>query len=328
MRGGLVLVCLGSVGLVGCFAPTPQPGAACAPGDLCPEGLVCDNGICVVTPSGADGRTVDACGAACTTPDGAPDAMIALLDTDNDTIPDVVDNCVLIPNPSQHDEDADTVGDACDNCPHLAAAQTDGDNDGVGDACDPSPAVGGDFIARFISFEGGVIPADLTLTGTWTGVNNDAARTSSTNARMLIPGSRMIVTAEMGGDVESVSGTSRELKIVTARTATSQWHSCGFDDTDSTMLYTFEIENENGGGGTTIILNAPEPTRPTRIDPGAFYIRNTADTTALTVTCAGMEGASPIATSAAAPALTAGQVEVISTRVSYSLRYIIIIGHT
>jgi Thrombospondin type 3 repeat len=38
-------------------------------------------------------------------------------DTDDDGIPDSVDNCVETPNFDQHDADNDGVGDACDRCP-------------------------------------------------------------------------------------------------------------------------------------------------------------------------------------------------------------------
>ncbi len=71
-------------------------------------------------------------------------------DTDNDTIPDVNDNCPINPNTDQLDEDDDGVGDACDddadndgiaddidNCPSDANSnQIDADQDGIGDACD------------------------------------------------------------------------------------------------------------------------------------------------------------------------------------------------
>jgi len=57
-------------------------------------------------------------------------------DSDGDGIPDVIDNCPLVPNPDQADLDRDGVGDACDNC--VAAfnpSQEDSVGDGVGDAC-------------------------------------------------------------------------------------------------------------------------------------------------------------------------------------------------
>ncbi len=48
-------------------------------------------------------------------------------DDDNDGVPDVSDNCRLVPNASQTNSDTDVLGDACD---------TDDDNDGVPDSQD------------------------------------------------------------------------------------------------------------------------------------------------------------------------------------------------
>lgn len=63
-------------------------------------------------------------------------------DTDNDGIPDTVDNCPDVANADQADTDGDNVGDACDNCAFAANGdQTDTDSDGYGDACDNCPAL-------------------------------------------------------------------------------------------------------------------------------------------------------------------------------------------
>jgi hypothetical protein len=60
----------------------------------------------------------------------------AVLDTDHDFVPDLVDNCPRTPNLDQGDTDCDGVGDACDNCPYTfnpgQDAQLEG---GVGNAC-------------------------------------------------------------------------------------------------------------------------------------------------------------------------------------------------
>lgn len=97
-----------------------------------------------------------------------PDYAQADLDTDNDSIIDLLDNCPGLANPAQADNDADGYGDRCDNCPqipngpdngtctsgNIGAActdhddcgwfgvcsmdQEDADQDGFGDVCDPA----------------------------------------------------------------------------------------------------------------------------------------------------------------------------------------------
>ncbi|TXG35065.1 T9SS type B sorting domain-containing protein [Seonamhaeicola maritimus] len=65
---------------------------------------------------------------------------VGALDTDNDGILDVDDNCVDTANADQADTDSDTVGDVCDNCPDDANTdQADADADTVGDICDACP---------------------------------------------------------------------------------------------------------------------------------------------------------------------------------------------
>jgi hypothetical protein len=65
-----------------------------------------------------------------------------LLDSDGDSIPDIWDNCPMIPNPLQTDSDGDTIGDACDNCPLVSNAdQNDSDTDTIGDTCDNCVAI-------------------------------------------------------------------------------------------------------------------------------------------------------------------------------------------
>jgi hypothetical protein len=73
-------------------------------------------------------------------------------DTDDDTVPDGVDNCLTVPNPDQADGDGDGRGDACDNCwaePNWDQGDADGDCPAVppaytedpkcGDLCDNCP---------------------------------------------------------------------------------------------------------------------------------------------------------------------------------------------
>ena len=78
-----------------------------------------------------------------------------MVDEDNDSIPDSIDNCRGIPNRGQADSDGDFIGDDCDpidnrvdgdedgilnsadNCPTVAnLPQADSDGDSFGDACD------------------------------------------------------------------------------------------------------------------------------------------------------------------------------------------------
>jgi hypothetical protein len=59
-----------------------------------------------------------------------------LLDTDQDTVADLVDNCPFASNPFQQDQDHDLIGDACDNCPAVANQnQKNSTGAAVGDAC-------------------------------------------------------------------------------------------------------------------------------------------------------------------------------------------------
>ena len=59
-----------------------------------------------------------------------------LLDTDMDGIPDVDDNCPLLPNPDQNDCDDDGVGDVCEL---DAGTQVDLNGNGLPDDCEVAP---------------------------------------------------------------------------------------------------------------------------------------------------------------------------------------------
>jgi hypothetical protein len=71
------------------------------------------------------------------------------VDTDGDTICDLVDNCPTKANVGQADADTDNVGDVCDNCINLTQVSggspdfCDVDSDGYGDACDGDLDTGG-----------------------------------------------------------------------------------------------------------------------------------------------------------------------------------------
>jgi len=93
-------------------------------------------------------RATDASGNVDATPDSY--TWTISIDTDGDGVPDVTDNCPLVPNADQLDTDGDGLGDACDpdddndtipdvtdNCPLVPNTdQTDTDGDGIGDACE------------------------------------------------------------------------------------------------------------------------------------------------------------------------------------------------
>lgn len=87
---------------------------------------------------------------ACNNNDDTPPPQAEMIDTDDDSVLDDVDNCPEISNLDQLDTDGDGMGDVCDddddndgildvddNCPLTGNQdQLDTDNDGIGDVCD------------------------------------------------------------------------------------------------------------------------------------------------------------------------------------------------
>jgi len=62
-------------------------------------------------------------------------------DSDDDGVPNSVDNCPTTYNPGQEDVDNDSFGDICDNCPNdYNPDQADADSNGVGDVCEAPSA--------------------------------------------------------------------------------------------------------------------------------------------------------------------------------------------
>jgi len=121
-------------------AACPDDGNACTT-DLCDAGGQCTHAVgnagALCRPAGGECDIPDTCtgmNAGCTdrvkpdeTPCGGGDGMCAAgvcefppppLDSDQDRLPDAVDNCRFDANMDQHDADDDGLGDACDNCPN------------------------------------------------------------------------------------------------------------------------------------------------------------------------------------------------------------------
>jgi hypothetical protein len=104
------------------------------------------------------------------TADGKPDVPPDVLnDRDGDGVPDDIDNCPDIANPSQANEDGDDRGDACDLCPHLAGTvpgtDDDDDHDGVGNQCDPRNGMP-DHLVVFLPFNDPNELASFEIRGT------------------------------------------------------------------------------------------------------------------------------------------------------------------
>jgi hypothetical protein len=116
-------------GVVECWGSNFQGESSPPPGDFV---LVAAGGVGSVGHTCAAGRR----GALACWGDVSQGATVPPGDGDRDGLEDPIDNCPLVPNPTQADADADGVGDACDNCPTPNPDQFDADGDGIGDLCD------------------------------------------------------------------------------------------------------------------------------------------------------------------------------------------------
>ncbi len=129
--------------------PDAAPGIdAAAPGGAGGQGTRAD---AAASGGAAGGTRADAAASGGAAGEIPPDAAVAVLDMDDDGVPDAVDNCPTAANHGQDDTDEDGVGDVCDLCPATAdPAQADTDGDGRGDACDVSGDDDGDEIGDVV----------------------------------------------------------------------------------------------------------------------------------------------------------------------------------
>lgn len=122
-------------------APQVYQCSVMQPNGICPEGLHPLGGSCCQTiPTDQTATPV------CVGVTHFSDLIFtdSAKDSDNDGVPDLVDNCPFVYNPlgQAADADHDGVGDACDNCPNvLNSNQKDSNGNGIGDACDPATPV-------------------------------------------------------------------------------------------------------------------------------------------------------------------------------------------
>ena len=85
-------------------------------------------------------------------------------DVDQDGMGDVIDNCLLVPNPDQYDDDMDGNGNACDNCPDVWNPVPDLLGSGLGAPLPgeppPDPMA---YPPKLIMVEQGVVPGVMEL---------------------------------------------------------------------------------------------------------------------------------------------------------------------
>ncbi len=252
-----------------------------------------DDGDAGVVPidGGGDGDAPDAAPGI----DATPDALIDDPDDDDDTILDVDDNCVALPNTDQHDEDGDGVGDVCDNCPHVGntnQANTSEEDagleaDGVGDACDPDGDARNE-IVLFEPFKGNALPPGWTAVGgTWTVSGDELHQTalSQTPSILYYSGgtwTSMVVDAMIDLDTVPPAGNdspSRSIGVLTfyAPGATfGTGYLCSLYDEMDTLTVAAMYLSRLADTGTTTLLTTGVALDTALAAAQTYFTRSTA----------------------------------------------------
>ena len=178
---------------------------------------------------------------------GAAYAFVTV-DTDDDGVPDLVDNCPAFANPAQADLDGDALGDDCDNCPGAANPdQTDTDGDGPGDACDGCPT-------DPEKTEPGVCGCGVADTDTDGDETEDCIDGCPEDPAKIAPGQCGCGVVDTDGDGDGTADCIDGCPEDPAKIAPGQC-GCGVADTDG-----------DGDGTADCIDGCPED--PAKIDPG------------------------------------------------------------
>lgn len=263
-------------------------------------------------------------------PDAAPDAPLPMTpaDIDGDGVLNESDNCPAVANADQHDEDGDKLGDVCDNCPHIANADQANVMEGnladeVGDVCDPRPGVAGDTIEKFYPFR--AVPADVTVEGSWSIVNDGYQYAGGGEATLKVSGVRDRVLIEIAGTVVTTpTGNSEVVALIGG--ANDAHHDCGYYDDTSSNPDDFHTALLGYWDGREWDEIAGKHNVSRRLS-GAFTIRVAGDSTANTLSCTTSDTRETLTTtSTGADRLVPGTVGIYIATSSVNVRYIIIYG--